>query len=137
MGDRLSENEPGGPVSPRARKTRTAVTYDMLWKLALALPGVEESTSYGTPSFKVAGKFMARLKEDGESLAVRIGFPAREARMRAEPEVFYITDHYLNYPAMLVHLSKVRRETLREVLEEAWQFSAPARLRKAAAKPKP
>jgi hypothetical protein len=122
-----------GPVSPRARKgSRRPVNYDILWKLALALPGVEESTSYGTPSFKVGGRFMARLKEDGESLVLKVGFPQREARMKAEPDVFYVTDHYLNYPSVLVHLSKVRKEILREVLEEAWQFSAPPKLRKAA-----
>lgn len=48
-------------------------------RLALALPGVEEGLSYGTPAFRVKGKFLARLKEDGGSLVVKIDFDEREA----------------------------------------------------------
>ena len=48
-------------------------------------------------------------------------------RMKADPETFYITDHYLNYPWILVRLAKVEREDLRELLGDAWQLSAPAR----------
>jgi hypothetical protein len=51
--------------------------------------------------------------------------------MNAEPETFYITEHYRNYPAMLVRLSSVRREVLRDLLEQAWRLEAPQRLVKA------
>jgi hypothetical protein len=71
---------------------------------------------------------MARLKEDGDSLVVRIGFLEREAALAAQPEVFYITDHYLNYPAMLVRLHRVSRESLQKLLEDAWRRLAPKRL---------
>jgi hypothetical protein len=36
--------------------TKKGVSFAQLRKLALALPGVEESTSYGTPAFKVGKK---------------------------------------------------------------------------------
>jgi hypothetical protein len=112
-----------GRTPPKKR-----VRYDTLWRLALALPGVVEGTSYGTPAFKVGGKLLARLREDGESLVIRIGFLEREVLMRADPETFYITDHYLNYPAMLVRLPRVRAAKLRELLEQAWRLVAPKRL---------
>jgi len=116
-------------VRPRGRTPpKRRVRYDTLWRLALALPGVEEGTSYGTPAFKVGGKLLARLREDGESLVVRIGFLERELLMKADPETFYITDHYLNYPAVLVRLPKVRAAKLGEVLEQAWRQVAPKRL---------
>ena len=99
--------------------------YDTLWRLALALPGVEEGTSYGTPAFKVGGKLIARLKEDGESLVVLIDFEERARLLKADPATFYITDHYLNYPAILVHLSKVREKALRVLLDQSWQFVSP------------
>ena len=99
--------------------------YDTLWRLALALPGVEEGTSYGTPAFKVAGKLMARLKEDGESLVIMIAFEERARLMKADPATFYITNHYLNYPSMLVRLPKVRATMLRDLLEKAWRRVAP------------
>ena len=97
-------------------------------RIALALPGVEDSVSYGTPALKVQGKFLARLREDGESLAIKVEFPVREALMQADPEMFYITDHYLNYPAVLVRLPKVDLVKLRRLVEHAWRFVAPKRL---------
>jgi hypothetical protein len=105
-----------------------AVTFETVRRLALALPEVEEGTSYGTPAFRVRGKFLARLREDLDSLAVRIDFDAREVLMTANPETFYITDHYRGYPAILVRLSTVDLDELRDVLEQAWRYSAPKRL---------
>ena len=114
-------------VQGRKRKTKP-VTFKTVRKIALALPGVEEGTSYGTPAFRVRGKFLARLREDGESLALRIGFDEREALMKIDPETFFITDHYLGYPAILVRLVRVRPDELRMVLEQAWRRVAPRRL---------
>ena len=104
------------------------VTFETVRQLAMALPEVAEGTSYGTPAFKVRKKLIARLKEDGESLVVRIDFLKRDILMNAEPETFYITDHYRDYPAMLVRLSRVRPEVLRDLLEQAWRLEAPKRL---------
>ena len=109
-----------------ARKKRGP--YDTLWRLALALPGMEEGTSYGTPAFKVGSKLVARLKEDGESLVVLIDFEERERLLKADPATFYITDHYLNYPSILVRLPKVRATALRDLLEKAWRRAAPRRV---------
>jgi hypothetical protein len=59
------------------------MTLATVRRVALALPGVEEGLSYGTPAFRVRGKFLARLREDGESLAVKCGFDERDLRMQA------------------------------------------------------
>lgn len=104
------------------------LTFDDVRQLALALPEVEEGKSYGTPAFKVRGKFLSRLKEDGETLVVRIDIDERDVLMAANPEAFYITDHYRGYPAMLVRMAAVDAEELRELLEEAWRLVAPKRL---------
>jgi hypothetical protein len=106
----------------------SAVTFKTVCQLALALPGVEEGTSYGTPALKVKGKFLSRLKEGGETIVVKVNFDVRDVLMAADPETFYITDHYRGYPAVLVRLSSVRREDLRRLLEEAWRGVAPKRL---------
>lgn len=116
----------------RRRRSRSRngapVTYETVREIALALPGVEDGISYGTPALKVHGRFLARLREDGGSLAVRVEFPVREALMQEEPAMFYITEHYLNYPALLVRLSKVDPGKLRQILEHAWRAVAPKRL---------
>jgi hypothetical protein len=104
------------------------LTFDDVRQIALALPGVEEGTSYGTPAFKVRGKFLSRLKEDGETLVVKIDFDERDILMAANPETFYITDHYRGYPAMLVRLATVDSDELRELFEAAWRRAAPKRL---------
>jgi hypothetical protein len=104
------------------------VTFDSVRSIAQGLPKAEEGTSYGTPAFKVGGKLFVRLHQDGESLVVKIDPDEREMRMRVEPETFYITDHYLNYPWILVRMASVGVDDLRDLLEEAWRLTAPRRL---------
>ena len=104
------------------------VSWETVRHLALALPEAQESSSYGTPAFRVRGKLFARLHQSGDSVVVKIDPAERAMRMRADPKAFYITDHYINYPCMLVKFSAVRREDLRELLEESWRRSAPKRL---------
>jgi hypothetical protein len=103
-------------------------SWDDVCELGLALPGVEEETSYGTPALKVAGKLLVRLKEDGETLALRVSFEERLALVHEQPAVFFVTPHYENYPMVLVRLASVEREELRELILEAWLERAPKRL---------
>ena len=103
------------------------LTFDTVRKIGLELAGVEESTSYGTPALKVRGKLFARLKEDRETLVVRTDRDAREELIAAAPDTYYVTDHYLNYPWVLVHLSRVHPDALRDLLHAAWQLASPKR----------
>ena len=104
------------------------LSYENARRIACRLPGVEESTSYGTPACKVKGKLFLRFHQDGESLVVRLDPAEREILMEADPETFYITDHYLNYPWILVRLASVREDQLSELLTQAWRLVAPRRL---------
>ncbi len=114
-----------------SRRKKTAAKdlgLEAVRELALALPGVEEGTSYGTPAFRVASKLLARLREDGETLVLKTDFDARETLMGADPQTFFLTDHYRNYPMVLVRLAAIGREDLGGLLEEAWRQSASKRL---------
>src|SRR5438105_14420432 len=86
------------------------MTFDEVRKIALAWPEVEDGTSYGTPALKVRKKMLVRLKEDGDSL-VMPGIPPdeRDMLMESQPKVFYLTDHYKDYPMVLIRLSKAKR----------------------------
>lgn len=119
----------------KASKQR-GLSYPQVAELGRQLPEVEESTSYGTPALKVRGKLLARLKEDGQTLVLRVTFDERERLLAAAPEIFYLTDHYLDYPAVLVRLPRIEVEFMRELLEEAWRLVAPATLVKSAANEK-
>ena len=104
------------------------MNFDTVRRLALALPGVEEGTSYGTPAFRVRGKLFARLHDSGDSLVVRIDLDERDDLLGAKPEAFHVTDHYLGHPWVLARLSAVRRDELGDLLEQAWRKVAPRRL---------
>jgi hypothetical protein len=99
-------------------------TFDTVRKIMMKFPGVEEGTSYGTPAFRVKGKFILRQREDGD-LAVKIGFDNAEMLMSANPTIFYTTDHYRGYPTVLIRMSKVTKQQLADVLEMAWRANAP------------
>jgi hypothetical protein len=125
-----------GRAAPRAKagsKGASArsrgVTFATVRRIALALPGVEEGVSFRTPAFKVGGKLVARLREDDDELVVRTRVREREAWLEKDPEAFFVTDHYLRYPAMLVRLSRVRKADLECLLRGAWEMTAPKRLR--------
>jgi hypothetical protein len=111
----------------RAGHSRS-ISWEVVQELALAYPGAEAGTSYGTPAVKVRGRLFVRLHQDGDSVVVRIDVSERAMRMRADPKAFHITDHYLAYPWMLVRLSAVRRDDLDDLLEDSWRLRAPQRL---------
>lgn len=96
--------------------------------MALALPAVEESTSYGTAAFRVGSRLLARLKEDGETLVVRISFEERDALVQMNPDVFFVTDHYVKWPMVLVRLPAVTPAELRQLLSDGWRETASKRL---------
>ena len=104
------------------------VTFANARRLALALPGVEEGPSYGTPGFRVRGKFLARVWEDGKTLVVKCGDDERDVRLQMNPDTFFVTDHYRGYPTVLVRLPRVTLPVLRELLEVAWRRLAPRSL---------
>jgi hypothetical protein len=118
------------PGKARPPRSGSAVDFDAVRRLALALENVEESTSYGTPAFKVGGALVARLHQDGCSLVVRVSFEEREELMAADPDTYFITDHYLNYPWVLVRLSRVHPDALRDLLGGARRLAAEERRRK-------
>lgn len=74
------------------------MNFDEVRRMALALPGVEEGTSYGTPAFRVRGKFFCRLREDGDSLVLKCNVYERRYLVDDLPDVFYVTDHYRDFP---------------------------------------
>ncbi len=107
--------------STRAKSTQSASDVETLRRIALSFAGVEEGTSYGTLAFRVSKKFLCRMKEDGESLAIRMDFAEREMLIAGEPETFYITDHYRNYPMVLIRLPKIHPEELKRIFSNAWR----------------
>jgi hypothetical protein len=108
------------------------MNFDDIRKIALAWPEVENGTSYGTPALKVRKKMLVRLKEDGDVL-VMPGVPPEERDMLVEsqPNVFFFTDHYRDYPMVLIRLSKAKRARVEPLLWRQWQALASQAARRA------
>jgi hypothetical protein len=115
--------------APRRRRPASAgVTVEQVRTVALAFPGVEDSTSYGTPALKVRGKLLARLHQSRECLVLRADFLDRQIMIQSAPGTFFITDHYRNYPWVLVRFSSVQARELPGLIERAWRLVAPKTL---------
>ena len=114
---------------PGARRRGKPLTFADVQALAMTLPEVEIGKSYGTPALKVKGKLFARLHDDGETLILRTTSINREYLIGAWPREFYLTEHYRNHPWVLARLAAIPRARLAEVLTDAWELAAPAKVR--------
>ena len=101
------------------------MTFDDVRAFATAWPGVEDGTSYGTAALKVRKKLLTRLREDGDSLVVPGVEPDERAMLvEARPKTFHFTDHYRDYPMVLVRLSKAHRRDVEPLLLRRWKALA-------------
>ena len=106
---------------------RNKIDFDTVRTIALGLADVDESTMYGSPAFKVRGELLTCIainkSAEPNTLAVRIDFDRRAELMVEAPDVYYLTDHYVNYPVVLVRLSRIQIDALRDLLGMAWRFA--------------
>ena len=99
-----------------------AVRFADARRLLLDLPNVEEGTSYGMPSFLLNGRFFARFRDDDTVLAVRIAsIDDRDVLMQLDPRAFFFTDHYRDYPTVLIRLADVPRALFADVVRKSWE----------------
>jgi hypothetical protein len=105
------------------------VRWKQLVALARVLPEVEEGIWFRTPSLDVRGKSIIRLKEDGENVVFLVdNVDEQEALIAAKPDVYFITDHYRGYPAVLARLAALTTAEARVRIERAWRKKAPKKL---------
>ncbi|MEO8501472.1 MAG: MmcQ/YjbR family DNA-binding protein [Vicinamibacteria bacterium] len=109
--------------APKTDASRLQKTLDDIVRFTLALPDVAESTAYGQPALKRSGKLIFTLRKDLETLAMVCGFEKRATLMRTHPGTFFITDHYLNWPAVVVRLDGAHKKVLRAAATAAWEFA--------------
>jgi len=115
-------------VKRRPTKRAPADPFETVRTVGLALPDVEATTKYdGSPVLKAGGSFMAGLathrSAEPETLVVRVGLEEREWLMEDAPETYYVTDYYRSYPVVLVRLSRIDRDALRDLLSVSWRLT--------------
>jgi hypothetical protein len=108
------------------RKSR----FEDVEAIGRTLPDVEVSTAYGKPALKVQGKMFACLPShksaEPDSLVVRLEFGARDALIEEDPGTYYLKEHYVGYPCVLVRLSRIHPDALRDLVVAAHRFESEA-----------
>ncbi|EFQ81811.1 hypothetical protein HMPREF0063_13013 [Aeromicrobium marinum DSM 15272] len=97
-------------------------------------PDTTESVTYASPSIKVKGKLVARLRREADApgaLALRCSSSDKEALVSGADPAFFTTPHYDGYDYVLVDLDRVDPRELLELVTEAWLLVAPVRVRQA------
>ncbi len=114
----------------KRRPTKAAATdvFGTVRRVGLTLPGVETATRYdGSPLLKVAGMFMAGLathpSAEPGTLVVRIGFEERQWLLEDAPDTYYVTEYYRRNPVVLVRLSRMDQDALRDLLSVSWRLT--------------
>ncbi|MGN6149919.1 MAG: MmcQ/YjbR family DNA-binding protein [Rhizomicrobium sp.] len=127
----------------KKKSAAKGVTPAQFRKIALSFPEANEKPSYGKPSFFVAKKFFTRYRKDDNSLVFIVAdMPTRDMMLELDPKTYFITDHYKDYPSVLVRMERITPDELKLMLERRWRQIAPKKLLKeidegAGAKKKP
>jgi hypothetical protein len=104
-------------------------TWEDVVALGRRFPGVEEATWFGTPALKAGGKGFCRLRTNPDALVIRVlDLSDKEALLRSNPDAYFTTPHYDDFPYVLVRLEAVDPGELAELVEDAWRLRAPKRL---------
>ena len=110
------------PASHRTPNKRRGTTVAAARRLIMGLPGIEEGTSYGMPSFLLGGKFFARFRDEATVLVLLLGsIDDRDVLMQLDPQAYFFTEHYRDYPAVLIRLADITGPRLAETLKVAWE----------------
>ena len=101
--------------------------FEKLREAAAGLPEIESHLWYGTPALKVGKKSLCRVK-DPDTVVLMMPLEEKEMLMAAAPDIYFETDHYKGWPALLARIHVIPLDELRHRLEQTWLRAAPKRL---------
>lgn len=101
-------------------------TFKAVEAISRTLSDVEVTTAWGQPALKRRGKMFVCIASnkaaEPNSLVVMMDFAERDALVEDDPDTYYLKEHYLNYPCVLVRLSRVGLDALRDLVTGAHRF---------------
>jgi hypothetical protein len=114
------------------KKPAKGLTAAQFKKIALSFPEAHEKPSYGSPAIFIAKKFFTRLRaQDNSVVFIVADIPTRDMMLELDPKTYFITDHYKDYPSVLVRMERITPDELKLMLERRWRAIAPKKLIKA------
>ena len=109
--------------------------FDVVRRIGRTLPGITESTAYGSPALKINGSLIACLaahkSAEPDTLVACVDFSDRDELLAADPDTYYLTEHYMDYPSILVRLPRIHEDALRDLIGMAYQFARTRKTRRA------
>jgi len=101
-------------------------TFKTVESIGRTLPDVEMTTTWGKPTLKVGGKMFVCIAShksaEPNTLVARMDIADRDALIDDDPDTYYLKDHYVDYPCVLVRLSRVRADALRDIVTGAYRY---------------
>ncbi len=114
------------------------ISFRAVEAIGRTLPDVEVTTTYGQPALKVRGRMFVCIAShksaEPDTLVVMMEFANRDALLEEDPGTYYLKEHYVGYPCVLVRLSRVHRDALRGLVIGAHRYVSAKR--RAAARPR-
>lgn len=94
--------------------------WEQACTFALGLPDVELASWWGTPCPKINGKSLMSPGREQGSFALMVTKSEKELLFETDPETFWQTDHYSNYPMLLVGYGTQSRDRIELYIRRAW-----------------
>lgn len=99
---------------------------------ARSLPEVAMERWWGTLCPKINGKGLMSPGREAGSFALMVTGPEKELLFETDPETFWQTDHYANYPMLLVRYGTSSHDRIALYIQRAWWDRAKKQQRVAA-----
>jgi hypothetical protein len=113
------------------RPSRRRDPFAPVEAIGRTLPDVEVTTAYGKPALKVRGKMFVCIAShksaEPDSLVVMMAIPDRDALVAEDPDTYYLKDHYVGYPCVVVRLARVHPDALHGLVVGAHRFMSAKR----------
>jgi hypothetical protein len=116
---------------PRANK------FKAVEAIGRTLPDVEVTTSWGQPTLKVNGRMFvcgaSHKSAEPDTLVVMMDIADRDLLIEEDPDTYYLKEHYVGYPCVLVRLTRVHPDALHDLIVSAHRYISAKRKRKSTA----
>ena len=104
------------------------MTYEKFRRLCLALPEAVERETWGEATFRVRGKIFAMGSPEGTRVSVKASLDDQAGLVAMDPKTFEVSAYTGRFGWVSVRLSRLTIRLGEQILQNAWERTAPRRL---------
>jgi hypothetical protein len=106
------------------------MTYRQFRELCLALPEAVELETWGEATFRVRGKIFAMGSPEGRRVSVKASLDDQAGLCAMDPKTFEVSAYTGRFGWVSVRLAGLNRELGEQLVKNAWERTAPRRLKR-------